>query len=94
LTADERQTLAGDFVDAILEGPMAGKTPNNHVPPEQYVSPYQAAPANNAKFWVGLIACVLVAIAAQAHTLPEPWSHIVSMLGTVGAAVNGYLIRR
>jgi hypothetical protein len=41
-----------------------------------------------------LIACVLVAVAAQAHTLPEPWSHVVSVAGTIGASVNGYLIRR
>ena len=62
-------------------------------------SAYQAppppeAPPDNAKFWIGMIACVLVAIAAQAHALPEPWSHIVSTLGTIGAAINGYLIRR
>lgn len=48
----------------------------------------------NGTWWAGLVACVLVAVAAQAHTLPEPWSHVVSTLGTVGAAVNGYLIRR
>jgi hypothetical protein len=50
--------------------------------------------SSNAAWWVGLIACVLVAVAAQAHTLPEPWSHVVSIAGTVGAAVNGFLIRR
>ena len=55
--------------------------------------PQQAEP-NNAHWWVGLVACVLVAVAAQSHALPEPWSHVVSVLGTVGAAVNGYLIRR
>jgi hypothetical protein len=48
----------------------------------------------NAKWWIGLVACVMVAIAAQAHTLPEPWSHIVSVLGTIGASVNGYMIKR
>lgn len=54
----------------------------------------QPTDPDNSRFWVGLIACVLVAVAAQSHTLPEPWSHVVSVLGTVGAAVNGYLIRR
>ena len=49
---------------------------------------------SDAHWWVGLIACVLVAVAAQSHTLPEPWSHVVSTLGTIGAGVNGYLIRR
>jgi hypothetical protein len=63
-------------------------------------SAYQPPPSEpcntdkNAKFWIGLIACVLVAVAAQAHTLPEPWSHAVSIAGTIGAAVNGYLIKR
>jgi hypothetical protein len=93
MTPDDYRPLAEDFVDSILEGPMAGKTPNGQVPVE-YRTPYAAAPQSNALFWVGLIACVLVAVAAQAHTLPEPWSHLVSIGGTVGAAVNGYLIRR
>jgi hypothetical protein len=69
---------------------MAGKEVPNSVIPQP---PYQAPPQNGL-FWVGLVSCVLVAVAAQAHTLPEPWSHIVSIGGTVGAAINGYLIRR
>jgi hypothetical protein len=69
---------------------MAGKFGHPYISPPSQPEP----PQSNATFWVGLIACVLVAVAAQAHTLPEPWSHIVSVAGTIGVAVNGYLIRR
>jgi hypothetical protein len=68
---------------------MAGKFGHPYISP-----PSQPEPPNNSAWWIGLIACVLVAVAAQAHTLPEPWSHIVSVAGTIGVAVNGYLIRR
>jgi hypothetical protein len=61
---------------------------------QQPPTPKQIDPPSNSQWWAGLIACVMVAVAAQSHTLPEPWSHVVSVLGTVGAAVNGYLIRR
>jgi hypothetical protein len=70
---------------------MAGKTGYPYIAPPE--CKHDHGPSNE-KFWIGLIACVLVAIAAQAHTMPEPWSHIVSGAGTVGAAINGFLIRR
>jgi hypothetical protein len=70
---------------------MAGKTGFPYISPPE--CPHDHEPTN-AKFWVGLIVCVLIAVAAQAHTLPEPWSHIFSALGTAGAAANGYLIKR
>jgi hypothetical protein len=91
VTPEEGRQRASEFVDAILEGePMkAGKAG-----PHRVTEGPSTPPNNNALFWVGLVACVLVAVAAQAHTLPEPWSHIVSMLGTIGASVNGYLIKR
>jgi hypothetical protein len=69
---------------------MAGKFGHPYISPPSQPEP----PQSNAVFWIGLVACVMVAVAAQAHTLPEPWSHIVSMLGTVGAATSGYLIKR
>lgn len=49
---------------------------------------------DNVKWWIGLVGCVLVAVAAQAYAVPEPWSHVFSIGGTIGAALNGYLIRR
>jgi hypothetical protein len=55
---------------------------------------YQIDPPGNSAWWVGLAACILVAIAAQSHALPEPWNHVFSIGGAVGAAINGYLIRR
>ena len=39
-------------------------------------------------YWLGLGASVLVAIAGQAEILPEPWRHIVAILGIVGTAVG------
>ena len=63
-------------------------------PSAGFQTPRPIDPPSNSQWWVGLIACVLVAVAAQSHALPEPWSHVVSVLGTIGAAVNGYLIRR
>lgn len=56
--------------------------------------PTPSDPPSQSHWWVGLIACALMAIAAQSHALPEPWSHVVSIAGTIGASVNAYLIRR
>ena len=77
---------------------MAGKTPNGpvlrHRLPRHVQQDCGHKPNNNPAWWVGMVACILVAVAAQAHAMPEPWSHIVSTAGTVGAALNGFLIRR
>jgi hypothetical protein len=48
----------------------------------------------NAKYWVGMVASVLTAIAGQAEVIPEPYRHIVSLLGIVGTAISGYMIQR
>jgi hypothetical protein len=50
--------------------------------------------SNNARYWVGMIASVLVALAGQAEVIPEPYRHVVSVLGIVGTAVTGYMIQR
>jgi hypothetical protein len=48
----------------------------------------------NAQWWGGMVACMVVALAAQSHDLPDPWNHIFAMLGAAGAAASGYMIRR
>lgn len=48
----------------------------------------------NTKYWVGLVASVLTALAGQAEIIPEPWRHYVSVLGIIGSAINGYMIQR
>jgi hypothetical protein len=91
LTPDQRREIAESI--ARIEGDdMAGKTQNNHVPVEQrYRVPYET-PRSSGLQWAGLIAFVLVSVAAQAHTLPDPWSHIVSIGGLVGAAIQAWLM--
>ena len=49
---------------------------------------------NNARYWIGMVASVCIALAGQAEILPEPSRHIVSILGIVGTAMNGYMIQR
>jgi hypothetical protein len=49
--------------------------------------------STEAKFWAGMVASILVAIAGQAEVLPEPWRHYASIGGIVGTAVTGYMLR-
>lgn len=49
---------------------------------------------SNAPWWAGLVAFVLVSIAAESHALPDHWRHFASVAGVVGVAINAYLIRR
>lgn len=46
----------------------------------------------DAKYWVGLVGAIFVALAAQAHDVPEPWNHIFTTAGAVGAAIMAYNI--
>jgi hypothetical protein len=50
--------------------------------------------SSNAKYFIGMAAAVLMALAGQADAMPEPWNHIFSIAGVVGAAVSGYMIQR
>jgi hypothetical protein len=49
--------------------------------------------STEAKFWAGMVASILVAIAGQAEVLPEPWRHYASIGGIVGTAVTGYMLQ-
>lgn len=49
---------------------------------------------SQARWWVGMVAAVLVAFAGQAEVFPEPYRHIVSALGIAGTAISGYMIQR
>lgn len=48
----------------------------------------------NAKYWVGMVATIVVALAGQAEVFPEPYRHYLSVLGILGTAVMGYMIQR
>jgi high-affinity nickel permease len=48
---------------------------------------------SNVKWWAGMVACVLIALAGQADAMPEPWNHVFSIGGVIGTAVSGYMIR-
>lgn len=48
----------------------------------------------NVKYWVGMGAAVLMALAGQVDAMPEPWNHIFSIGGVVGTAISGYMIQR
>lgn len=50
--------------------------------------------SENARYWVGMLASVCVTLAGQAEVIPEPYRHWVSILGIVGTAITGYMIRR
>lgn len=41
----------------------------------------------NAKYWIGMAASVLVALAGQADATPEPWNHLLSIGGVIGTAI-------
>ena len=43
--------------------------------------------------WLGLAASILTAVSAQADVFPEGWRPWVTILGIVGTAVSGWLIR-
>jgi hypothetical protein len=43
--------------------------------------------------WLGLAASVLSALGAQANILPDSWKVPVTLLGVVGAAITGWLVR-
>lgn len=52
------------------------------------------AVTTNTKYWVGLVASVLVALASETTLFPASWHSVLSILGLVGTAVNGYMIQR
>jgi len=43
--------------------------------------------------WLGLAASVLSALGAQANLFPDPWKAPITLLGVVGTAVTGWLVR-
>jgi hypothetical protein len=49
---------------------------------------------NNGKWWIGLAASILVALAGQPDSVPDNWRHILGLLGIVGTAINGYMLQR
>ena len=49
----------------------------------------------NAKWWLGLGAFILVALAGQSDHIPDGfWRHAVAVGGIVGTAINAYMIQR
>jgi hypothetical protein len=49
---------------------------------------------DNAKYWIGLVVSIITALAGQAEIIPEPYRHIVSVLGIAATAANGYMLQR
>lgn len=49
--------------------------------------------SSNLKWSLGLIASVLVALAAQPDAVPDPLKHYMGVAGIIGAAITGYMIR-
>jgi hypothetical protein len=49
---------------------------------------------NNARWIMGLVASVLVALAGQADKMPHPWDNILSVGGIIATAVTGYMVQR
>lgn len=50
--------------------------------------------SSQARWWVGLVASVVVAFAGQAEVFPEPYRHLVSALGIAATAASGYMLQR
>ncbi len=48
----------------------------------------------NIKFWVGMVASILVAVASMAPQIDPPYDKILMLAGLVGTAINGVLIQR
>lgn len=48
----------------------------------------------NILWWLGMAASIGVSVAAVADKFSPPWNEILSLVGVVGAAVNGYLLQR
>jgi hypothetical protein len=51
-------------------------------------------PRSNARYWWTMAAAVATVLVAQAHTIPEPYGHIVSVLGACLAAAAGVGVQR
>lgn len=41
-----------------------------------------------------MAAAIATVLAAQAHTIPEPWGHVVSLVGACLAAAAGVAVQR
>jgi hypothetical protein len=48
----------------------------------------------NVKFWIGMFASILVAVAGMATQIDPPWDKALALAGLVGTAINGVLIQR
>ena len=48
----------------------------------------------NVKFWIGMVASILVAVAGMAPQIDPPYDKILTLAGLVGTAINGVLIQR
>jgi hypothetical protein len=58
------------------------------------MTPRYISPERQARWWIGLIASVCMAVTGQADALPHPWHHILSVIGIALTAVSGYMLER
>lgn len=49
--------------------------------------------STNARWMLGLIASIAVAVAGQADAFPHPYDHVFSLGGIVGTAITGYMMQ-
>lgn len=49
----------------------------------------QIQPPSNARYWWAMAAAIAAVLIAQAHTMPEPWGHVLALVGAVLAAAAG-----
>jgi hypothetical protein len=96
MTEDERRYLARGIADAICNGPKGGNTVRDNLKAYGHIMPSkrEAIRQANRKFWLMLIASVLIAVAGGLDGMPHPWNHLLSVAGLAGSAINGFLIRR
>ena len=43
--------------------------------------------------WLTLVASVLVALGGAAELLPHPYHNVMQVLGTIGTAISGVLVK-